>query len=256
MNKSRKKWIIILCISLIILIIGICIIAYNISLQKNEPQEIKGDTLNVEYTVEKLRDATKFFSVEKCIQDNIEETFTAEKMNILNAEKIASYAVYGHYVSDGEKTKEQYYIVRIDLDNETFLIEELEGKYEDIDQIDLETDMTQIPNSEDNVFEYITISIQKVCQIYLENFWELELNDPEKAYDLLDSEYREEKFSNFNDFEQYINENKEEIENLTVTDCTINYTDSYTEYYVLDSDNNSYTIKEDSIMNYVILLDV
>ena len=256
MNKSRKKWIIILWISLIILIIGICIIAYNIALQKKEPQEIKGDTLNVEYTVEKLRDATKFFSVEKCIQDNIEETFIAEKMNILHTEEMASYAVYGHYISDGEKNKEQYYIVRVDLNNETFLIEELEGKYEDIDQIDLETDMTQIPNLGDNVFEYITINIEKVCQIYLENFWKLELNDSEKAYNLLDSEYREEKFSNLNDFEQYINENKEEIENLTVKDCTINYTDSYTKYYVLDSDNNSYIIKEDSIMNYVILLDV
>ena len=225
-------------------------------MQKNKPQELNGDTLNVEYTLEKLRDATKFFSVEKCIQDNIEETFTAEQMNILNTEKIVSYAVYGHYISNQEQNEEQYYIVRIDLDNETFLIEELDGNYTDINQIDLETDMTQIPNSGNNVFEYITINIREVCQIYLENFWELELNNPEEAYNLLDSEYRKEKFPNFSNFEQYIDENKEEIENLTITDCTINYTDSYTEYYVVDSDNNSYTIKEDSIMNYVILLDV
>ena len=256
MNKSRKRWIIILCISLIALIIAICIVVHIMSSQKNETQEIEGDPLFVEYTVEKVRDATKFFSVEKCIQDNIEETFTAEKMNILNAEKIASYAVYGHYIGDGENIEEQYYIVRVDLNNDTFLIEELDEKYNDINQIDLGTDLEQISNSGNNTFEYITISTEQICQIYLENFWELELNDAQKAYNLLDSEYREETFPDSNDFEQYVSENRETIENLTIVDSTTNYTDNYTEYYIQDNDDNTYIIKEDSIMNYVILLDV
>lgn len=257
MKNFNNKWINILRIVLIILVIGICVIGYILSLKKNKPQEeFIGEPLDIEYKVEKLRDATKFFSVEKCIQENIDETFTAEKMNILNAEKIASYAVYGHYTGDDENLEEKYYIVRVDLNNDTFLVEELEEKYNDINQIDLKTDIEQISSSGKNTFEYIIINTEQICKIYIENFWESELNNAQKAYNLLDSEYREETFPDFSDFEQYVNENIETIENLFIVDFTTNYTDNYTEYYIKDNNDNTYIIKEDSIMNYVILLDV
>lgn len=255
MSKTRKKWIIILGISLILVIMLIWAVGYTIILQKSEPKEFKGEPLEVEYTVEKLRDATKFFSVQKCIQDNREEKFIAKKMNILNAKKIASYAVYG-YINEEESQEEQYYIVRVDLNHKTFLIEKLNEQYENLDQIDLETDMAEIESTGHNTFEYTTVTVKDVSEIYLKNFLTLELNDTEKAYDLLDAEYRKEKFPNFEEYEQYVNENKRDIENLTVTDCTINYMDDQTQYYITDSDNHSYTIKEDCIMNYVILLDV
>ena len=88
--KDSKKIIVIICIILVLIICVICGVLLYLSTNKdngnaNELQQLTdengnpiGDTVNVEYSKERLNDPTRFFSVEKYIQDNYNENFVAE----------------------------------------------------------------------------------------------------------------------------------------------------------------------------------
>ena len=68
--------------------------------------------------------------------------------------------------------------------------------------------------------------------------------DREEAYDNLNSNMKN-KYQNVNEFKEYINSNKDNI--TTKADkCTKNGKN----YIVIDSNNNTYTFTEQSVMKY------
>lgn len=259
MNKLKRT--IGLIIIFLILIIVICIIA--ISILNNNKENISNvDSENVyeeeeDAKTEKLRGATQFFSIEECIKKDVEESFTAKDMNVLRGIRIVSYAVYGEIVdSDTQETKPVYYIFRTDSDNNAYEIETLEdGKYDDINKIDLETDITEIKSNGNNTIQYNPIKDEQMSRKYLEQFSKLELEKPEEAYKLLDEEYKKERFSNYDEYKEYVTLNKEKIQLAVLLKYSTNYYDDYTEYVLVDNYDNHYTLKESSIMNYSIVLD-
>ena len=76
-------------------------------------------------------------------------------MNYLQGQRIMTYSVYGRINSeDNTETLEKYYIVRVDLENMTYELEEMDDSvYENIDQIKLEDDETEIPNNGNNILK-------------------------------------------------------------------------------------------------------
>lgn len=262
--KNFKKiiGILLLIIFIICIIIATFLLSYN---KKNKEKGnkndnsyienyVEGDTVAV-YNADKLRDPSKFFSVEKCIKDNIDDSFVAKDMRILEGTRIFNYAVYGE-VYDNNENKDKYFIVRVDIENLTFEIEEIEDKEKiSLDEINLETNLTKIDNDGNNEFSYISISNEDMARIYLEKFIELELNNPEGAYKLLDEKYRSERFGNIDGFIQYINEYRNTIEKSVLSKYSVEDKGNYTEYVLVDNYNNSFFIKETSIMNYTIMLD-
>ena len=259
MSKTRKiVEILIICLVIIAVCFGIIIYnlkSKNMATEPSDNPNVDGDTV-AEYQTEKVRDATKFFSIQNCIQDKINKNFIAKDMNVLDGENIMSFAVYGKILESDNNEKDAYYIFRIDFENNTFNIDELDtSKYKNINEINLETDIQSIENTGNNTMKYTTIKDEEISRIYYEQFLKLEIDKPEEAYNLLDENYRKERFSSLEEYKEYINSNKDKIETGAISKYSRDIQDDYTEYLIVDNYNNYYTIKETSIMNYKIMLD-
>ena len=262
--KDSKKIIVIICIILVLIICVICGVLLYLSTNKdngnaNELQQLTdengnpiGDTVNVEYSKERLNDPTRFFSVEKYIQDNYNENFVAEDMNVLYSERITSYAVQGR-IGDNSENK-VYFIFRVDPQNGTYSMEE-QNNVNSLDSIDLRTDITEINNTGNNTFEYTTVNSEQMCRIYLNDYKDKELNNPEEAYSMLDDEYKKIRFPTYEDFQEYLNEYRNIIQNSVLTSYYSEIKDDYTEYILVDNYNNSYTVRSTGIWDYKIMLD-
>ena len=263
MSKNKKLIIAIAIILVVIAIVTITIILINNKKEGTIYRNSDGTVevlpepeMDIEYAKKELREPTEFFSVEKCIQNNV-DGFSAEKMNYLQGQRIMTYSVYGRINSeDNTETLEKYYIVRVDLENMTYELEEMDDSvYENIDQIKLEDDETEIPNNGNNIFEYEAVSDEEMCRKYLEDFRQKELNNPEEAYSMLDEEYRNERFPTFEDYQEYLNNCREMIQYSVLSQYDVEIYEDYTEYILVDNYNNSYTIRTTGIWEYTILLD-
>ena len=256
--KNQKKLIIIIgIIVFIICIVCIALLMLNKNNNGSETEilenlaEGEGDPINVEYESEKLSDPTKFFSIEECIKNNLDENFIAEDMNILDGESIASYAVKGKI---GENGEDVYLIFRIDNENSTYSMEELDN-IDNIDNINLATDITEIRNNGNNTFEYTTVSSEEMCRKYLKDFVQKELTNPEEAYSRIDEQYKEKRFPTFEEYQEYINNCRDIIQNAVLSQYSAEVKDDYVEYILVDNYNNSYTVRAEGVWNYKILLD-
>lgn len=248
-------------ITIIIFIILCCICGILLFTIKEKDNNIKqidengqtiGDTKEVEYKTAKLRDPTKFYSIEKCLQKDVDENFKAKDMNLLQSNRIFNYAVYGKIGSE-----EKYYIVRIDMENMTYKIEELDrNKHNNnIDTINLETNLKEIAKDGENTFEFSTVTDEQMSRIYLSEFTKLELENAKQAYELLEEEYKKERFPDFKDYQEYLEENGAIIKEAILYKYSVAHFDDYTQYFIIDNFNNSYTLNATGVMNYKIRLD-
>ena len=262
--KHKKLIIALIIIAIVISIICvICIQVLNInSAVNNENKDKDGnipenpETLNITHETEKLRNLTEFFSVESCIQEHINETFSAQDMNFLAVDDICSYSVYGKISNpDTQETQDIFMIVRVDTYNLTFEIEELDNTYNNIDEIDLTTDITEIESTGDNEFEYTRVTNEQACRIYLDMLKESLLTDPESAFAKLDETYRNERFSSYEEFLSYIEGNRIRLEEATLDEYEVVNNDEYTEYRIVDNNNNNYIIRATTVMDYTVQLD-
>ena len=264
MDKTKK---IIIIVAIVVFTIAIGIIVTIVVLNNKKEGTIYKNSdgtvgvlpepeMELEYTQKELREPTEFFSIEKRIQNNV-DGFSAEKMNYLQGQRIMTYSVYGRINSeDNSEALEKYYIFRVDLENMTYELEEIEdGVYENIDQIKLEDDETEIPNKGNNAFKYESVSNVDMYRKYLEDFRQKELNNPEEAYSMLDEEYRNERFPTFEEFQEYVNSCRDMIQYSSLSKYDVEIKDNYTEYILVDNYNNSYTIRTTGIWDYTIFLD-
>lgn len=72
---------------------------------------------------------------------------------------------------------------------------------------------------------------------------------------MLDINYNNKRFENFDNFKDYIRENIEEIQKSSLAKYKIQNFDDYKEYLCIDNYGNYYIFKEDSAMDYTVLLD-
>lgn len=258
-----KKIIVMLIIVLIIICTIVLVLIKILEKKDDENREELGyvpentELLKKEYKIEKLRNLTDFFSVETCIQNNIDSTFEAKDMNVLESERIYSYSVYGKIKNtETGETADKYFIVRVDTVALAFELQELNSEeYNNIDEIDLTTDLKEITQTENNKFEYTRISNEKACRIYLQMYIELLLSDPETAYGMLEEQYKQERFSSYENFLEYIEENRTCFENAVLSEYSVNYSEEYTEFMIVDTYNNNYLVRAKSVMDYTIQLD-
>lgn len=249
MNYAKK----ILKIAIIIMVL-ICIII-TILLIKNHKKENSESVISssestegdeeVEYKVEEVKDPTKFFSVENCIQKDENSEFMAKEMYLKEGETIFTYVVYG---------SNEYYIVRVDIDSLQYTIEKIEEQeYKSMKQGNIKTKGLGKDAKEE--FEYITITEEDMCRIYLERFNQLQIENSKEAYELIEETYKKERFSSYSDYEEYVDQLKNQLEEGVLSKYAVEYFDDYTEYTIVDVYNRSYTINATGVMNYKIKLD-
>lgn len=92
---------------------------------------------------------------------------------------------------------------------------------------------------------------------YFADFSTLALNEPEKAYEYVDDYYKEKVYTNIDAFKKGIEENMTEaFINGSISSYQVTEKNDYRLFYIKDSDEHEYLIKEYGIMNYKIYLDI
>lgn len=249
MKNSKKALKIIILLIVLICIILTVLIMLNYKKENSEEvmssSETAGGDEEVEYKMEELKDPTKFFSVESCIQKNKNPEFIAKDMYLLEGETIFTYAVYG---------KGEYYIVKVDIDSLKYSIEKVEEQeYKNAKEGKIKVDKLGKDTKEE--FEYLMITEEDMCRIYLQRFNQLQIENSREAYELLEENYKKERFPSYSDYEEYVDQLKNQLEESVLSKYSVEYFDSYTQYIIVDIYNRSYTIEATGVMNYKIKLD-
>ena len=84
-------------------------------------------------------------------------------------------------------------------------------------------------------------------------YYFFEVNDVKKSYELLDNEYRNNKFDNENNYYSYVEKNKDS--NINISYVKKEESNDETIYIGIDSKGCYYIIKEKSVLDFKLLLD-
>ena len=213
---------------------------------------------NVFQNIDKVEQRTKFFAI-KVNQKEI--SFDHEY----------KYYVYGSSYSETyREINKELFIVNLDVYNLTFTISPYgtvnEEQYSNIMKNIMSSDTgaiektgdsksTEIKSNNYNSFEVKTY--ENLTKNIIENYYKLyyffEVNDVKKSYELLDNEYRNNKFDNENNYYSYVEKNKDS--NINISYVKKEESNDETIYIGIDSKGCYYIIKEKSVLDFKLLLD-
>ena len=103
-----------------------------------------------------------------------------------------------------------------------------------------------------NRIEISNMTTEQLVKKYIRDYKNKALYKPEYAYNLLSSENKTNQFNTQEAYIQYIQNNRENIENMSLSTYNKEIKDEYIEYNVLCNDNSAYIIKSHELMNYTI----
>lgn len=167
------------------------------------------------------------------------------------------YVVYGTIVNSKENVK---LMVVLDHNNLTYEIypqkylqeNELENLKEG-DTVDIEP--YSIEKNLNNVFSFKNIDTETIVREYFNDYKVKLSSDVEALYNSLDEEYKNKRFGSLEVFDQFINENKDELTQSYASEYLVNNLENYKEYVCKDQYGNMYIFRETSIMQYSLLFD-
>ena len=191
--------------------------------------------------------------------DNVEEQliFTPLKMNVLNKQNVDIFSVYGiAYNLKNESAGEKYFVITLDKNNNAFSVEPINQEITDIEQINLTNeDNITIEANENNVFQYQTANYEYVIKQYISTFKRLATSNSDILYNMINEEYRNNKFNTIDLFKKYLENNKQEIQTANLQKYQVKDYDGYRQYVGIDQYNNYYIFNEKTIMDISIFLD-
>lgn len=195
-----------------------------------------------------------------------------------NSEKFTAYYIKGQINDQGNV----YFEIGVDVTNHTYDIMPItENEY--TTKINQSTGERTIEKNENNSIEFKDYDNADIAKMYFDDYLKQMISNPEKAYNLLDKQYRETKFENYNGFVQYINANREKLEltykmetldnndfekysdyldfklqhsNLGIKKYSIETYESYVQYTCQDAEGNYYIFSAQYPMDYSVVLDV
>ena len=229
---------------------------------------------------EKVKMESVYFTVEECIYkylQNISENNTevidsiaeGNKVNIsiTNEGQVENFIIQDMYSLVGESyamyytsilidDTEEYIQVNIDHKNQTYSILELDKQtYNNIISNEYKTnekeEKTILPNKY-NHKESVNLTTREILEKYMKNYKLLLDRYPEKAYEILDDNYKKENNVTLDNLVEYVEENNETINEATVVNYTIENTDANVKYTCIDNHNNQFIFTITSVMNYTI----
>ena len=262
-NKLIKFLIIGILIILIILIVLLKIINNK---KTDEIKNVVNDEepiLESEENIYEIEQLNTFCMVEKIINKNIElgNIFYGNKIYFQEDSSTDGYRLYifGEVFNQDKKTAKNMFCA-IDFN-------EPEGKYK-ISQMKEEIELSEFEQiAKNGTQKYLItqnytgeflqedITNNNIVKRYFEYYKLLILSKPEKAYSLIDEEYKEIRFENYDNFYKYIDENKEIFNNMEFNKYQINYYDDYTQYVALSDNGNYYIFNINKVMDFSVFLD-
>ena len=193
-----------------------------------------------------------------------------------NSEKFTAYYIKGQINDQGNV----YFEIGVDVNNHTYDIMPItENEY--TTKISQSEGERTIKRNEYNSIEFKDYDNADIAKMYFDDYLKQMISNPEKAYNLLDKQYRETKFGN--GFVQYINANREKLEltykmetldnndfekysdyldfklqhsNLGIKKYSIETYENYVQYTCQDAEGNYYIFSAQYPMDYSVVLDV
>ena len=248
---------------MIILIIGIIIMTLLLLLNLKNNEVYDDEEAILYEDIEQVVNYTTFFRINDCINQyinyiklNNNNAYMAinQKTNI-NKEYSANTSFYSEemysidkvnnitvfvkgYLRDNEE-EEKYYIVNLDYNNNTFNImdstqtEYVNATNNQIDKTYKET--ISIKKNDYNMIRNKNISDLSILKTYFEDFRYKEINQPEKAFELMDANYKKTKFNNdINAFKDYVQKNLTTIQDANIVKHGRNQIANGNEYNCVD----------------------
>ena len=184
--------------------------------------------------------------------------FDALQMRYIRGEQVENYIVYGIISSlNNEYLGDLYIIVNVDRNEQTFSIEPIDSSssYDSIDEIDMEYDNTEIQRNDNNVYTNRQMAYEDISKEYFSTYKRILQVRPNLIYDYLQEDYKLKKFETLENFERYVESNKEEIAGLQIQKYLVNNHEDYTEFVCMDQYQNLYIFDETNPMEFTLKLD-
>ncbi len=220
-----------------------------------EIRQIRLDLLSDEY---KNDNNININNIDKYIKTSEEQfEILILKMKQINNTNVEKYIAQGIITNiDNKFIGEFYIIVNLDIYNETFSIEPIIDQYNDIDEIKTENLNKAIEINNNNKYEKMVYSYEDMSRSYFSKFKRLIMVKPEIVYnDYMDAEYKSKRFGNFQEFQKYVNNNKDELSKIIIKEYLVNNYDNYTEYVVKDQNQNLYIFNKYEGQKLNVMLD-
>ncbi len=199
----------------------------------------------------------------------IKEAYSKE----ISFDREYQYYVYGELLGENYTTIQGIYmLINLDIQSKTFNIgfednvEMNKEKY--LDTIDYllknntneaievgETLENGIKQNGYNTYETESKEIKYFLNKYMDNYITMATYYPEIAYNLLNIEYREKKFNDIKEYKEYIANKSNEMSIWAIKEYSIEEKEDYTEYTVIDTNENTYIFRITDIMEYTVILD-
>lgn len=198
--------------------------------------------------------STEYLQIDNIKTINEQYIFIPLQMEVLPKENINKYIVYGIIQTvDNKFIEEAYFIVNIDKINKTYSIEPLEQENINIDKI--ENNNVSIKSNDINNYTEINVTDEYVIKEYFQLYKRIIISKPEIIYNMMSKEYRELRFGNLDDFEEYINNNIEEIKKINLKQYLVNEYEDSREYVGKDQFGNLYIFNENTEQEINIKID-
>lgn len=188
-------------------------------------------------------------------QYNTEAKFDVKTIYSIDKVYYATGFIYGRIAEN-----EYYLIINLDYDNKTFSIvhsnkQEYENAINNIVDEKYRQDI-EIPKNKYNEIVNKNITDFEILTVYFEDYKYKALNNPEIAFNLLDSEYKEKKFNNDIDlYKEYVEKNKDRFKDANIVKHGITKDGQYRQYICIDNYGNYYEFNEVGIKEYTVILD-
>lgn len=175
---------------------------------------------------------------------------------VYSQEKTLRKTVYFAYITL-DFNKEMQIIIKMDAISNCFSILPnsyiIENKYseKDLDKIEVKN----IVLNDYNKYEYLSVTDKMMAQSYLEDYANTILNNSKKSYEILDSEYKKQRFPTLEEYNNYIATSKKDYEMLRAIQYNITSNEDGMIYTCRDQYGNVYIFRETAIMEYTVELD-
>lgn len=272
-NLNKKIKILILFVIIIIIVVLLSLVTLKNKQQATEQvqqEEIIAPSYNVKPDLSKLS-TNEYYNIKKCIEKYYEADSTSNNEFIIEEiyakdveDNIYIYLVYGKQINkETEKFEDYGFIVVLDGNNKTFKI----ASYEYIKRLNIEKNITgdelkkkinidEIESLDDNKYNISSNSEKQIVKDIFENFILVSKYDSQYAYNLLDEDYREERFGNVEKGVNYLKQNINNVYGVLEKMFTDDSNPNYTVYICVDNFGNYFIIKkDDQWMEYTIMLD-
>lgn len=158
-------------------------------------------------------------------------------------------------LKENKKLSDRVVIARLDRKNGLFGIIPVDVENNQILENRIKTATSEIEKNVYNQYQFKHIDDIQMIEDILVNYKNAVLYNREEGYNLLDKDYREKRFGNYNTFSKYVENNIKEISSLSFTQYLVNDKNGNKEYVCKDKYENLYIFDEKSVMNYTVKLD-